>query len=151
MTCLKHVWRKSRNTSNGLKGEATMKTAHLSALIAGFLLIGPVAAQVASYDCDKAVTPTERAICASPSLGRKDVIVASYYDLLLHLKPAVPGMAYREFNDALRDQQRQFLSMRDACGAKTSCLEQRYDERIAALRETADRYAAVVFDRPAGK
>lgn len=127
-----------------------MKTARLSALIVGFLLIGPAVAQVASYECEKADTPTEQTICQSPSLGRKDVIVATYYDLLLHLKPAVPGMAYREFDDTLRDQQRQFLAARDACGTRTGCLEQRYDARIAALRGTADRYAAVVFNRSAG-
>jgi hypothetical protein len=28
------------------------------------------------------------------------------------------------------------------------CLEKRYDDRITTLRETADRYGAVVFDRP---
>jgi uncharacterized protein len=127
-----------------------MKTVHLSTLIASFLLIGPAAAQVASYECEKAGTPSEQAICASASLGRKDVIVATYYDLLLHLKPAVPGMAYRELDDTLRDQQRQFLATRNACGAKTSCLEQRHDERIMALRETVDRYAAIVFNRAAG-
>ena len=125
-----------------------MKTARLGTLLVGLLLVGPATAQVASYDCAKAVTATEHAICASPSLGRKDVITATYYDLLLHLKPAVPGMAYREFDDHLRDEQRQFLLTRNACGADASCLEKSYDERIAALRKTTDRNAAVVFDRP---
>jgi uncharacterized protein len=124
-----------------------MKALRFNVLLAGFLLIGPAAAQVASYDCAKADTATEHVICASPSLGRKDVIVATYYDVLLHLKPATAGMAYREFDDMLRDQQRKFLVARDACGANTACLAQRYDERMTALRTTADRYGAVVFDR----
>jgi uncharacterized protein len=126
-----------------------MKTARVSTLLVSFLLIGPAAAQVAGYDCAIAATATEHAICASPSLGRKDVIVATYYDLLLHLKPAVAGMAYREFDDQLRDEQRQFLAARNACGANTSCLEKSYDDRLAALRKTADRNAGLVLDRPA--
>ncbi|GLQ52593.1 lysozyme inhibitor LprI family protein [Dyella flava] len=127
-----------------------MKTARLSTLLVGLLLAGPATAQIASYECTKAVTAAEHAICTSPSLGRKDVIAATYYDLLLHLKPAVPGMAYREFDDHLRDEQRQFLVTRNACGANNSCLEQSYDDRIAALRKIVDRNAAVVFDRPVG-
>lgn len=127
-----------------------MNTARLSIMLVSILLIGRAAAQVASYECGQADTATEHAICTSPSLGRKDVVVATYYDLLLHLKPATAGMAYREFDDMLRDQQRKFLTSRDACGANTSCLEKRYDERLAALRKTADRYTAVVFDRPSG-
>jgi uncharacterized protein len=127
-----------------------MNTARLSIMLVSILLIGRATAQVASYECGQADTATERAICTSPSLGRKDVVVATYYDLLLHLKPATAGMAYREFDDMLRDQQRKFLTSRDACGANTSCLEKRYDERLAVLRKTADRYAAVVFDRPSG-
>lgn len=125
-----------------------MKTARLNTLLAGLLLIGPAAAQVASYDCADAASASEHAICASPSLGRKDVVVATYYDLLVHLKPAIAGMAYREFDDRMRDEQRQFLATRNACGANTSCLEKSYDDRLAVLRKTIDRNAAVVFDDP---
>lgn len=127
-----------------------MKIIRMSALLGGWLVTAPVAAQVASYDCGKAATATEHAICASPSLGRKDVVVATYYDVLLQLKPAIPGMAYREFDDRLRDEQRQFLATRNACGAHTDCLEQSYDERLATLRKMLDRYGAVVFDRVTG-
>lgn len=125
-----------------------MKTARASVSLATLLLIGPAGAQVASYDCANATTAAEHTICASATLGRKDVTVASYYDLLLHLKPATAGMAYREFDDQLRNQQQQFLATRNACGGNARCLDARYDERIAALRKTADRYGAIVFDRP---
>jgi len=117
-------------------------------LLVGFLLVVPADAQVASYDCGQTQTVTENAVCTSPELSRKDVILATCYDILLHLKPATSGMAYREFDDMLRDQQRQFQISRDACGANTNCLEQHYDDRLTALRQTVDRYAAVVFDRP---
>lgn len=126
----------------------TMKMARFTTLLVSLLLMGPASAQVASYECGRAATATEQAICASPSLGRKDVMVATSYDLLLHLKPATAGMAYREFDDRLRGEQRRFLAARNACGANTSCLEKSYDDRIAVLRKTFDRNAAVVFDRP---
>ena len=126
-----------------------MKLTRLSALLLGVMLTSPTIAQVASYTCANASTATERAICASPELGRKDIVVATYYQVLLHLKPAVAGMAYREFRDRLRDDQQRFLRTRDTCGANAACLNQRYDDRITALRATTDRYGAVVFDRSA--
>ena len=117
-------------------------------LVAGALLAASAGlhAQVASFDCGKAATPTEHAICASPQLGRKDVIAATYYQLLLRLKPAVAGMAYREFYDNLRTQQAQWLRHdRDACGADTACLGRSYDQRIAALLKTYDDNAGLTF------
>lgn len=105
-------------------------------------------AQVASFDCRKATTPTEQAICASPSLGRKDVIAATYYQVLLRLKPATAGMAYREFDDRVRDEQRQWLQHgRDACRGDGACLDQAYDRRIDALLKTLDTNAGLTFGR----
>jgi uncharacterized protein len=67
------------------------------------------AAQVASFDC-RASRATERAITAAPMLGRKDITVTAYYDVLLRVKSAVSDMAYREFNDKLRNEQRRWLA-----------------------------------------
>lgn len=116
--------------------------------LAGSLLVvsAGLHAQAASFDCGKAATPTERAICASPQLGRKDVIAATYFQLLLRLKPAVAGMAYREFYDNLRSQQAEWLRHdRDACGADAACLGRSYDLRIAALLKTFDDNAGLTF------
>ena len=116
--------------------------------LAGSLLVvsAGLHAQAASFDCGKAATPTERAICASPQLSRKDVIAATYYQLLLRLKPAVTGMAYREFYDHVRTQQAQWLRHdRDACGADAACLDGAYDQRIAALLKTIDDNAGLTF------
>ena len=108
----------------------------------------PLHAQVASFDCGKASTPTERAICATPELGRKDVTVAAYYQLLLRLKPAAAGMAYREFDDQVRAGQRQWLQdERDACRGDRRCLDRAYDRRIDALLTTFDANAALTFGR----
>jgi uncharacterized protein len=112
------------------------------------LLALPVRAQVASFDCSHAGTPTERAICATPALGRKDVTVTTYYQLLLRLKPATAGMAYREFDDQVRDGQRQWLQQeRDACKDDIGCLNRAYDKRMDALLKTFDANAGLTFGR----
>lgn len=104
-------------------------------------------AQVASFDCGKAATPTEHTVCATPALGRKDVIASTYYQLMLRLKPASAGMAYREFDDRVRDDQRQWLHMRDTCRGDVRCLDEAYDRRIDALLKTFDANAALTFGR----
>jgi uncharacterized protein len=47
------------------------------------LLLASGAAQAASFDCDKAKTPQEKAICASPGLSQADEnMAAAYKDVL---------------------------------------------------------------------
>lgn len=125
-----------------------MHAHRLPALAALLLLTLPLHAQAASFDCAKAGSPTERAICSTPELGRKDVTVAAYYQLLLRLKPATSGMAYREFDDQLRESQRQWLrEQRDACQGDKRCLSQAYDQRIDALLKSFDENAGLTFGR----
>ena len=120
------------------------RRALLSALL--LAVAGAAHAQVASFDCGKALTRTEKAVCASPTLGAKDVTVDAYFQLLLRLKPAVAGMAYREFDDTLRDDQRQWLQQeRDACQADASCLDRIYDRRIDTLLKLFDANAGLTF------
>lgn len=124
------------------------KTRAISIAIGLLLMATGSQAQVASFDCAKASTPTERAVCTSPVLGRKDVEVTTYYELLLRLKPAASGMAYREFDDEVRDGQRQWLHKeRDACAGDTRCLERAYDARKNALLKLFDANAALTFGR----
>lgn len=128
------------------------RTLGAAAALAGVSLLAPPSAhaQVASFDCARASSATEKAICASPTLGRKDIVVATYYDLLLRLKPAAAGMAYREFDDSVREGQRKWLKEgRDACGGDASCLGKAYDGRIATLLKTFDGNAALTFGRTA--
>jgi uncharacterized protein len=117
------------------------------ALLSILLLAGAgvAHAHVASFDCAKASTRAEKAVCASPTLGAKDVTLAAYFQLLLRLKPAAAGMAYREFDDMLRSDQRQWLKERDACEADAACLEHVYDYRIDALLTSFDANARLTF------
>jgi len=135
------------HTALSPRARALRRTTGALAIVA-ILGITRLHAQTASFDCTRAATVTERAICSSPSLGRQDVEVATYYRLLLRLKPAEAGMAYREFDDRLRDQQRQWIAdRRDACKSDVRCLGRAYDQRIQTLLKTFDDNAALTFTR----
>ncbi len=88
----------------------------------------PLGAQAASYDCTRADTAAEIAVCANPSLNRLDEDLAVQYRSLLNRLP--PRRAER-----LRQDQRSWLIARDSCGADVRCLRARYQERLARLNE----------------
>jgi uncharacterized protein len=105
-------------------------------------------AEMASFDCGKASTRAEKSVCGSPALAAKDVALAAYFKLLLRLKPSAAGMAYREFDDTLRNNQRQWLQHdRDACRADVACLDRVYDQRTEALLKLFDANAGLTFGR----
>ena len=71
-----------------------------------------------SFDCARAATATEKAICANPTLAAADREMAQLYK-------AASGQ---------RDAQRAFLRRRNACGGDDGCLGDAYVARIAQLR-----------------
>ncbi len=73
----------------------------------GILLLASstAAAHAASFDCAKAHTPQEKAICASPELSKADDGMAAAY------KAAVAAAAPVEMSDLVRTDQREWLSM----------------------------------------
>ncbi|MDG4597321.1 MAG: lysozyme inhibitor LprI family protein [Candidatus Contendobacter sp.] len=88
----------------------------------------PLATFAASYDCTRASTAAEIAVCDNPSLSRMDEDLAVTYRSLLDRLP--PRQAAH-----LRDDQRSWLVARDSCGADVRCLRARYQERMARLSE----------------
>ncbi len=70
------------------------------------LLCSPVLAHAAGFDCAKAGTPVEKAICASPKVSALDGELGQAFRAAL---AAHPGMA-----DALKLDQRHWLAERDA-------------------------------------
>ncbi|AJX35868.1 lysozyme inhibitor LprI family protein [Burkholderia oklahomensis] len=111
----------------------------MAAALGAALTFGAPFVRAASFDCARAASAAERAVCNTPALGELDVRMAAYYEILQHAHPAEEGMAYREFRDALRDEQQNWRQrVRDACGARTDCLTSAYTARIAALRGVAD-------------
>jgi uncharacterized protein len=83
-----------------------------------------------SFDCARAGTPPERAICADPGLAALDLELARLYG---DARAAV-GDAGAE---ALRANQREWMRRRDACGADAFCINAQMEERIARLAAMA--------------
>ncbi|MBX7248484.1 MAG: hypothetical protein K1X35_05460 [Caulobacteraceae bacterium] len=95
----------------------------------------PSAAQsTPSFNCKKARTFVEKAICGNATLARKDRRMASlYYERLNFLKR---DGEYQRAAD-LQSTQRYWLSRRDRCQT-VGCLHQAYDQRIAELDNAWD-------------
>ena len=89
-------------------------------------------AAAASFDCNRARAPDERAICAYRPLNDQDVRVGQLYDITRHLVP----MGGR---DAIMDQQRAWLRSRATCGANRACLARSYDQRLDELNAVMER------------
>lgn len=88
----------------------------------------PLTAQAASYDCTRASTPAEIAVCANPELNQLDEELAVLYRSLLNDLPARQA-------DRVQQDQRSWLKARNSCGAEVRCLKARYQERIARLSQ----------------
>jgi uncharacterized protein len=84
-------------------------------------------AHAASFNCAKAKTPDEKAICASRSLSELDVKMATLWGVRMQV-PMLMGS-----RGAAQDEQLQFLADRGACGAKAACIGSVYQSRIDAL------------------
>ena len=96
------------------------------------VLAGQSSASAASFDCGKARSDDERAVCASRALNDRDVAVG----LLYGLDRKFLAMGGR---GALIDQQVAWLRERRACGSDRACLMGVYDRRIGELRAIIDR------------
>jgi uncharacterized protein len=100
-------------------------------LIAAALLFAG-SAQAASFNCGKAKTPDEKAICASRSLSELDVQMATLYGVRMKL-PMLMGS-----RGAAQDEQHQFLIDRGSCGADKACIGAAYQSRIDVLNQELD-------------
>jgi uncharacterized protein len=98
--------------------------------VMGASLAMPAAA--ASFDCRKARTTDEKAICANRDLNDQDVRVDQMYGVTRHLVP----MGGR---GAIMDDQRAWLQARKTCGANQACLRRSYDKRLGELNKVMDR------------
>jgi uncharacterized protein len=93
---------------------------------------GAAPATAASFDCRKARTADEKAICAERSLNDKDVRMDVLYGINRHTL-AMGGRG------ALMDRQQQWLRDRRACGARKACLNRTYDQRLGELENGMQR------------
>ncbi len=83
----------------------------------------------ASFDCRRASTPTEIAMCRNPDLSWLDQQMDGTFRAVL---------ANSENPDALRQSQRQWLSDVQLCGADEGCIEKTYSDRILELSPNPD-------------
>lgn len=72
-----------------------------------------------SYDCAKAATSTERAICGSFELWLEDRALASIYSVLRNVSTS-------EDRNALAQKQRTWIAERDLCARDVDCISDRY-------------------------
>jgi uncharacterized protein len=91
-------------------------------------------AQAASFNCDKAETTDEKAICADRELDDQDVELSVLYTQLKLL------LAMGARGD-LEDEQVAWLKRRQACGSDRACLSKAYADRLLQLRTAFDELA----------
>lgn len=97
-------------------------------LAALFCLAAPTASWAASFDCAKAGTPTEKAICKDPVVSKLDEQVATAFKTAQTLWQAGNWATY------IRTEQWEWLKDRNAiCKADVACLKQDYERRLTFL------------------
>lgn len=89
-----------------------------------FLIANSV--QAASFNCEKAATKTEHAVCKYLQLNDADVKMATTYNIIRKLVP----MGTR---GVIQDQQVKWLQLRDQCQDNVSCLNDVYKMRQQKL------------------
>lgn len=106
----------------------------LFAFFVAGLLSAMAASAAPSFDCTKAQSAAEKAVCEVPDLSWSDRQLARFYKLAL----GKSGTHRAE----LVESQRQFLSQRDACRDDTECLDKAYKTRFGELAPKVDVHDA---------
>jgi uncharacterized protein YecT (DUF1311 family) len=83
---------------------------------------------VASFDCAKAGTATEKAICSDIALARLDRNLSDAY------AQAMSWASDGAEKTAIRDAQRTWIGERNACGGDVGCLTAQYQARLKVLQ-----------------
>jgi uncharacterized protein len=119
-------------------------------VLVGTLLVGvSVAVHAASFDCAKARTPQEKAICGSAELSKADDGMAAAYRRAFDATPA-------EMRDAVRGDQREWLGLLpkycpaaqpDRDQTLEQCLLLQYRSRIKELQGLVQHRGGVTFVR----
>jgi uncharacterized protein len=105
----------------------TRNALYLAALSFAGLMAAGHAGWAASFDCAKAATADEKAVCADRQLNDEDVEMSVLYS---QLKPLL-GMGAR---GDMENEQVAWLRRRAACDDDRACLSNAYQERLRQLR-----------------
>ena len=117
-----------------ISASAVRRTHLRSVAAAALLTLLPLAAHAAGFDCAKAASPTEKAICADAALSKLDGDLATAWK---------QALGKGGDTAALKAAQLKWLKQRDRCGDDAQCLGDRYRERLASLNGkplAADRW-----------
>lgn len=102
-------------------------------LTAAIIAAAPASANP-SFDCSKAKSAAEKAVCNVPNLQWTDRQMARLYKLALNQNAAT--------RNAIIAGQRSFLAARDACRDDTDCIERTYKTRLTELARQVNVYEA---------
>lgn len=87
--------------------------------------VGTAPAEARPGWCGRASLPTEKAICANSELWSLDAAINTAYGRALADSPGDAGR--------IREAQRAWLRLRNACGYDVSCIQNRYYQQIGYL------------------
>ena len=96
------------------------------ALVALVMMAGNADAQVRSFRCSEAVTPTLVTICNTPDLVGQDNTMQGVYDLAAERSDQKTRLK-------LAAEQLVFLRQRSECGTDKKCLHELYVTRITYI------------------
>lgn len=107
-----------------------------AALIVTLALVN--ASGAASFDCAKAKSKIEKAICADPKISQFDEDLNRYYTTAIE--------ALKDGASCLKSDERAWVkTVRDKCGPKGDCLRQAYLGRLATLDGLQPGMSAVKY------
>src|SRR5882672_7994058 len=101
----------------------------ICAVMAAMFLLSDVQAVAASFDCRRARTADEVAICDNRDLNDMDVRMATLFEI-------TKGFVAMGERGAMQDEQRDWLDQRRRCGGDVPCLRRSYRRRIGELEDT---------------
>lgn len=110
-------------------------------LLTGLLMGAGMPASGASFECKKASTSVEKAICTSPELSELDSTLGVYYgQAMAKLAP--------DQRDELRRGQRAWLQTRNACASEpqtlAGCLQSRLSQRVVEVGSISHKDTAAL-------
>jgi uncharacterized protein len=104
-------------------------------------------ADAASFDCAKAASETEKAICSVPALSVLDEAVAQTFTELRDNFSTAGDGAKDPTLAAFIATQRDWLRDRNQCRTDIDCLTRQHEHRLASLQGEPDPDAATPIDR----
>ena len=97
-------------------------------LAAAVMGLAASSANAASFNCQRAVLPAEKAICGDANLSSLDERTTGMYFLIIG--SGAPAATVAEVKDA----QTKFSASRNACGANIDCLVSAYTTEMMFLK-----------------